>query len=279
MLFRCRTRTLDLTRPCVMGILNVTPDSFSDGGLHHDAGRAVEAGLRMVEQGAAMLDVGGESTRPGARPVSAAEEVDRVAPVIEALARRTEVVLSVDTSKPQVIEAAMQAGAHLVNDVRALRLPGALAAAAAADAAVCVMHMVGEPGTMQSDPRYDDVVDEVRRFLVERVAACREAGIGGDSIAVDPGIGFGKTLQHNLELLRHLRDFTQLGGPLLVGVSRKSMVGMITGRPVAERRVGSATLAAACVERGARIVRVHDVAETVDAVKIVEALGEHWQPA
>lgn len=262
-----------------MGILNVTPDSFSDGGLHQDAGRAVEAGLRMVEQGAAMLDIGGESTRPGARPVSADEEVDRVAPVIEALARRTEVVLSVDTSKPKVIEAAMQAGAHLVNDVRALRLPGALAAVAAADAAVCVMHMVGEPGTMQADPRYDDVVDEVRRFLVERVAACRAAGIGGDSIAVDPGIGFGKTVQHNLELLRNLRAFTELGGPLLVGVSRKSMVGMITGRPVGERVVGSATLAAACIERGANIVRVHDVAATVDAVKIVEALGEHWQSA
>lgn len=279
MLFRCRTRTLDLRRPCVMGILNTTPDSFSDGGLHFDVTRAVEAGLRMVEEGAAILDVGGESTRPGARPVDAAEEVDRVAPVIEGLAARTEAVLSVDTSKPQVIDAAMRAGAHLVNDVRALRLPGALAAAAAHDAAVCVMHMVGEPGTMQLDPRYDDVVDEVRRFLAERVTACRAAGIGADSIAVDPGIGFGKTHQHNLELLRHLPAFTDIGGALLVGVSRKSVVGMITGRPLGERVVGSAMLAAACIERGAKIVRVHDVAATVDAVRIITALDGCGQSA
>jgi dihydropteroate synthase len=279
MQFRCRTRTLDLSRPCVMGILNVTPDSFSDGGLHYDCARAVAAGLRMVEEGAAILDIGGESTRPGAQPVGAAEEVDRVAPVIEALARRADVTLSVDTSKPQVIEAALQAGAHLVNDVRALRLPGALAAAAAHDAAVCVMHMVGEPGTMQADPHYDEVVGEVRQFLVDRVAACRAAGIAADSIAVDPGIGFGKTLQHNLDLLRALDAFTDLGGPLLVGVSRKSVVGMITGRPAGERLVGSVTLAAMCIERGARIVRVHDVAATVDAAKVVAAFGGGWRSA
>jgi dihydropteroate synthase len=189
------------------------------------------------------------------------------------------VTLSVDTSKPQVIEAALQAGAHLVNDVRALRLPGALAAAAAHDAAVCVMHMVGEPGTMQADPHYDEVVGEVRQFLVDRVAACRAAGIAADSIAVDPGIGFGKTLQHNLDLLRALDAFTDLGGPLLVGVSRKSVVGMITGRPAGERLVGSVTLAAMCIERGARIVRVHDVAATVDAAKVVAAFGGGWRSA
>jgi dihydropteroate synthase len=274
MLLRCRSRTLDLTRPCVMGILNVTPDSFSDGGLHFDRDRAVEAALRMVDEGAAIIDVGGESTRPGATPVAVSEELERVVPVIEALARRADAVLSVDTSQPEVVTAALQAGAHLVNDVRGLRRPGALAAAAAHDAAVCVMHMVGEPSTMQVDPRYEDVVREVREFLVARVAACREAGIRADAICVDPGIGFAKTAQHNLELLRNLRSFTDLGGPLLVGVSRKSLVGMITGRPAADRTVGSATMAALCIERGARIVRAHDVAATVDAVKVVTALLE-----
>jgi dihydropteroate synthase len=272
MLLRCRSRTLDLTQPCVMGILNVTPDSFSDGGLHLDRGRAVEAGLRMVAEGAAIIDVGGESTRPGAAPVDAAEELDRVVPVIEALARRVDAVLSVDTSKPEVITAALQAGAHMVNDVRALRRAGALAAAATHDAAVCVMHMVGEPATMQVDPRYDDVVREVHEFLAERVAACRKAGVGAESICVDPGIGFAKTAAHNLALLRSLRNFTDLGGPLLVGVSRKALVGMITGRPPAERTVGSAAMAALCVERGARIVRAHDVAATIDAVKVAVAL-------
>jgi dihydropteroate synthase len=272
MLLRCRSRTLDLTRPCVMGILNVTPDSFSDGGLHFGRDRAVAAALRMVDEGAAIIDVGGESTRPGATPVAVSDELERVVPVIEALARRADAVLSVDTSQPEVVTAALQAGAHMVNDVRALRRPGALAAAAAHDAAVCVMHMVGEPSTMQVDPRYDDVVREVREFLVARVAACRAGGIRADAICVDPGIGFAKTAQHNLELLRHLHSFTDLGGPLLVGVSRKSLVGMITGRSAADRTVGSATMAALCVERGARIVRAHDVAATVDAVKVATAL-------
>jgi dihydropteroate synthase len=272
MLLRCRSRTLDLAQPRVMGILNVTPDSFSDGGLHFDRERAIEAGLRMVEEGAAIVDVGGESTRPGATPVAAAEEIDRVVPVIEALAQRTQIVLSVDSSKPEVITAALQGGAHLVNDVRALRSPGALEAAAAHGAAVCLMHMRGEPATMQDDPRYDDVVREVRQFLLERVAACRAAGIHAESICVDPGIGFAKTAQHNLALLRNLHSFTDLGGALLVGVSRKSLIGMITGRPPAGRTVGSATMAALCVERGAKIVRAHDVAATVDAVNVASAL-------
>ena len=205
-------------------------------------------------------------------PVAVSEELDRVVPVIEALARSADAVLSVDTSQPEVITAALQAGAHMVNDVRAFRRPGALVAAAAHDAAVCVMHMVGEPSTMQVDPRYEDVVREVREFLVARVAACRAAGIRADAICVDPGIGFAKTAQHNLELLRNLQSFTNLGGPLLVGVSRKSLVGMITGRPAADRAVGSATMAALSVERGARIVRAHDVAATVDAVKVATAL-------
>ena len=277
MLFRCRSRTLDLTRPCVMGVLNVTPDSFSDGGLHRERDRAVEAALRMVDEGAAIIDVGGESTRPGAAPVPTHEELDRVVPVIEALARRADVVLSVDTSSPEVIAASLDAGAQMINDVRGLRRPGALAAAAARDAAVCVMHMIGEPATMQANARYDDVVREVRDFLAGRVATCREAGIAEDAICVDPGIGFAKTARHNLDLLRSLPVFTDLGGPLLVGVSRKSLVGMITGRPVEERTVGSATLAALCVERGAKIVRAHDVAATVDAVKMVTALLQTGQ--
>ena len=272
MLFRCRSRTLDLSRPGVMGVLNVTPDSFSDGGLHFDVALAVAAGLRMLEEGAAIVDVGGESTRPGARPVGVAEETDRVVPVIEALARQEHAIISVDTSKPEVIREALRAGAHLVNDVRAFSLSGALEAAVECDAAVCVMHMQGEPGTMQVDPRYDDVVAEVRGFLAGRVAACRVAGLRPDSIAVDPGIGFGKTFAHNLELLRRLDAFTDLGGPLLVGVSRKSLVGTVTGRPVGERVVGSAVMAALSVERGARIIRAHDVAATVDAVKVAAAM-------
>jgi dihydropteroate synthase len=268
----CRGRKLDLTLPRVMGVLNVTPDSFSDGGRHYDRAVAIEAGLRMNEEGAAILDVGGESTRPGAAPVPPQEEIERVAPVIEALARRCGAILSVDTSKPQVIEAALAAGAHLVNDVRALREPGALAAAARGGAAVCLMHMQGEPATMQQSPRYDDVIAEVREFLAARVAACRAAGIGADAICVDPGIGFGKSLEHNLQLLRNLRAFTDLGGPLLVGISRKSLIGIMTGRGTAERLAGSLALTALCVERGARIIRAHDVAATVDAVKVASAL-------
>ena len=272
MLLRCRGRSLSFDVPAVMGILNVTPDSFSDGGLHCERQAAIAAGLRMVEEGAAIIDVGGESTRPGATAVAVQQEIDRVVPVIEALAARTDVVLSVDTSKPDVITAALRAGAHLVNDIRAFRVPGALAAAAAQDAAVCVMHMQGEPATMQADPRYDDVVTEVRDFLLARANACLAAGIGGDSICIDPGIGFGKTYQHNVDLLRNQRSFTDLGYPLLIGVSRKGVIGIMTGRPAAERVVGSAVAAAFAVQAGAAIIRVHDVAATVDAVKVAVAL-------
>jgi dihydropteroate synthase len=271
MRFVCRGKALDLTQPCVMGILNVTPDSFSDGGRHYDRDVAIEAGLRMVEEGAAIVDVGGESTRPGAAPVSPQQEIDRVLPVIEGLARRTDAVLSVDTSKPEVIRAALQAGAHLVNDIRALRMPGALEEAARAQAAVCVMHMQGEPAGMQANPRYDDVVSEVRDFLRERVAACLAAGIAPQSICVDPGIGFGKTLEHNLDLLRNVRAFTDLGGPVLIGVSRKSMIGIITGRPATDRLAGSLALATLAVEHGAAIIRAHDVADTVAAVRVTAA--------
>jgi dihydropteroate synthase len=255
-----------------MGILNVTPDSFSDGGLHCDRPAAVAAGLRMVEEGAAIIDVGGESTRPGAAPVGTQEEIDRVVPVIEALAARADAVISVDSSKPEVIAAALRAGAHMVNDVRALQLPGALQAAASHDAAVCVMHMQGEPATMQAAPRYDDVVAEVHAFLAGRVAACRAAGIGLDSICVDPGIGFGKTYEHNLALLQNQRCFTDLGCPVLIGVSRKGLIGIMTGRPASARLVGSAVAAAFAVAAGAAIIRAHDVPATVDAVKVAVAL-------
>jgi len=269
---RCRDRTLSLDVPAVMGILNVTPDSFSDGGLHCDRPAAVAAGLRMVEEGAAIIDVGGESTRPGASPVGTQEEIDRVVPVIEALAARADAVISVDSSKPEVIAAALRAGAHMVNDVRALQLPGALQAAASHDAAVCLMHMQGEPATMQTAPRYDDVVAEVHAFLAGRVAACRAAGIGLDSICVDPGIGFGKTYEHNLALLQNQRCFTDLGCPVLIGVSRKGLIGIMTGRPASARLVGSAVAAAFAAAAGAAIIRAHDVPATVDAVKVAVAL-------
>ncbi len=268
----CRNRVLDLGSPVVMGVLNVTPDSFSDGGRYFDVGQAVEHGLRMAEQGAAIVDVGGESTRPGSAAVSVADEIARVVPVIEGIARQSDVLLSVDTQKPDVMLAAVAAGAHLINDVNGLRAPGAIEAAARAGAAVCLMHMQGEPSTMQVDPRYDDVLSEVTGFLAARAAACREAGIEAARLCIDPGIGFGKRLEHNLALLRGLPGLAALGYPVLVGVSRKSLVGMITGRPTGDRLVGSAVLAALAVERGAAIVRAHDVTETVDALRMVAAL-------
>jgi len=275
----CRNRVLDLASPAVMGVLNVTPDSFSDGGRYLGCDAAVERGLRMVEEGAAIIDVGGESTRPGAAPVSAAEEIDRVAPVIEQLAARISVAVSVDTSKPEVMAAAVAAGAQIINDVRALRAPGALEAAAASGAAVCVMHMQGEPATMQADPRYEDVVSEVAAFLAERVAACAAAGIERGRLCIDPGIGFGKRLQHNLALIEGLPVLAGLGLPVLVGVSRKSLIGMITGRAAESRLAGSIALAALCVERGASIIRAHDVAETVDAVRVAAALARRGATA
>lgn len=269
---RCAGRTLDLSIPVVMGVLNVTPDSFSDGGRFSDAARAVEHGLRMVEEGAAIIDVGGESTRPGAAAVSAAEELERVIPVVERLAARTRAVISVDTSKPEVIRAAAHAGAGLINDVRALRAPGALEAAAVSGCAICLMHMLGDPTTMQRDPHYMDVVSEVKAFLIERARACRSAGVDGERLAIDPGFGFGKTLAHNLELLRRLPELAAEGMPVLVGLSRKSSIGALTGRPTGERVAGSLALAALAVFGGARIVRAHDVAATVDAVRVAHAV-------
>jgi dihydropteroate synthase len=255
-----------------MGVLNVTPDSFSDGG-HFFASLegAVEQGLKMVEEGAAIIDVGGESTRPGAEPVSVEEECRRVLPVIERLRKSTDAVISVDTSKAEVIRAAALAGAGLINDVRALSEEGALQAAASTGCALCLMHMKGDPRTMQNAPHYTDVVAEVREFLDERVSACRAAGVDPDRIVIDPGFGFGKNLEHNLQLLRHLRE---LGSefPILVGLSRKSIVGRLTGRPPEQRVHGSVALAVMAAINGARIVRVHDVAATVDAIKTVVAV-------
>jgi dihydropteroate synthase len=255
-----------------MGILNVTPDSFSDGGsyLHVDA--AVDHAMRMAQAGAALIDVGGESTRPGAAAVSAEEEIRRVVPVIAALAARIDVPICVDTSKPEVMVAGVEAGASMINDVRALREPGALEAVARGEAAICLMHMQGEPRTMQNDPRYDDVVAEVGQFLHERAQQCLQAGIASDRIVVDPGIGFGKRLEHNLALLAGLPALAGLGWPVLIGVSRKSMFGTLLGRAVDQRTAGGVAVATAAVLAGASIVRAHDVAETVDAVKIAAAL-------
>ena len=282
MLLRCGTRTLDLARPLVMGVLNVTPDSFSDGGRFGDTAAAVAHALRMVEEGAAIIDVGGESTRPGASVVDADNEIRRVIPVIEKLRARTDVVISVDTSKSQVIRAAAAAGAELINDVRALSAQGALEAAVATPCAVCLMHMQGDPQSMQLAPRYEDVVNEVKAFLEERVNACRAAGFAADRLVVDPGFGFGKTLEHNLQLLRHLgqllvrlppaEGFPGRMLPIMVGLSRKSMLGRLTGRPAGERVYGSVALAVMAVLNGARIVRVHDVGATVDALKTVIAV-------
>jgi dihydropteroate synthase len=262
-----------------MGVLNTTPDSFSDGGHFVSVETAVAHGLRMAEEGAAIIDVGGESTRPGARPVGAEEEIDRVVPVIEKLRARADVLVSIDTSKPQVMRAAAAAGAEMINDVRALTEEGAVEAALETQCAVCLMHMQGDPQTMQVAPHYEDVVGEVKAFLKQRVEVCRVAGLAADRVVVDPGFGFGKSLDHNLELLRHLdRLRVDLHGgpgtaaPIMVGLSRKSIVGRLTGRPAGERVYGSIALAVLAVLNGARIVRVHDVGATVDALKMVIAV-------
>jgi dihydropteroate synthase len=257
-----------------MGVLNVTPDSFSDGGRYFDRGRAIEQAHELVAQGAAILDIGGESTRPGAAPVAVEEESRRVLPVIEAVVESVDVPVSVDTSKPQVMRAALEAGATMINDVRALREPGALQAVASSRAAICLMHMQGEPRTMQVEPHYTDVVREVREFLRTRLEACERAGIARERIVLDPGFGFGKTPAHNLALLRALPQLGDPDLPILVGLSRKAMLGTILGRPPAERLHGSVALATVAVLKGARIVRAHDVAETVDAVKVAAAVLE-----
>jgi dihydropteroate synthase len=269
---RCAGQTLDLSTPVVMGVLNVTPDSFSDGGRFFGLEAAVGQGVRMAAEGAALIDVGGESTRPGAEGVSVAEELRRVIPVIERLRAATDAVISVDTSKPEVMRAAAAAGAGLINDVRALREPGALEAAVASGCAVCLMHMQGEPRTMQLAPQYADVVSEVRAFLAGRVSACRAAGMAAGRLTVDPGFGFGKTLEHNVTLLRQLSELAADGVPVLVGLSRKSMLGTLTHRQPGERLAGNIAVAVIAALNGARIIRAHEVAPTLDALRVVAAV-------
>lgn len=255
-----------------MGVLNVTPDSFSDGGRFHSRDKAIEHALRMHEEGAGIIDIGGESTRPGAEDVAGEKELERVIPIIEAVRGRVDAVISIDTSKPRVMREAVAAGADLINDVFSLRAAGALEAAADLDAAVCLMHMQGTPRTMQANPTYNDVVAEVRGFLAGRVRACAEAGIPRDRLIIDPGFGFGKTMAHNLTLLRGLSGLIEPGLPLMAGLSRKSFVGRITGRGMDERVYGSIAFALAAVREGASIIRVHDVKPTVDAIKVWAAV-------
>jgi dihydropteroate synthase len=274
----CRGVKLALTKPCVMGILNVTPDSFSDGGRfvrsgRIDVGAVVAAAHDMIDAGAAIVDVGGESTRPGATPVDEDEELRRVIPVVEHLARLG-TIISVDTSNAAVARSALEAGAHLINDVRALTSPELLAVVADSDAAVCLMHMRGEPRTMQQSPGYIDVVAEVRAYLEQRAQQCEAAGIPRERIMLDPGFGFGKTLDHNLTLLRRLSDIVSLGYPVMAGLSRKGMIGTLTGRSAEARVAGSVAAAVVAVQNGARVVRVHDVGPTVDALKVVDAVME-----
>jgi dihydropteroate synthase len=273
MLLRCGRHTLNLDYPVVMGVLNVTPDSFSDGGRFAALPAALAEAERLASEGAAIIDVGGESTRPGAAPVSVDEELRRVIPVIEQLVERLAVPVSVDTSKPDVMRAAIAAGASMINDVTALRTPGAIETVAESGVALCLMHMQGEPRTMQRTPRYTDVLVEVRDFLHGRVARCVEAGISVSRLVIDPGFGFGKTLEHNLELLRRLPELVAVGYPVLVGLSRKSMIGKLTGRAEGERLGGSLALATLAALSGARIVRAHDVGPTIDAIRIVAAVG------
>ena len=270
----CAGRTLKLDRTRVMGIVNVTPDSFSDGGAHDTSAAAIAHGLKLVEEGADVLDIGGESTRPGADDVSIDEELRRVIPVIEALAAQVNVPISIDTAKPEVMRAAVAAGAGMINDVYALRREGALDEAASLNVPIVLMHMLGEPRTMQQSPDYDDVVGEVHRFLAERIFSCEIAGIDKKKIIVDPGFGFGKNREHNLQLLARLQRFTELGVPVLAGLSRKKTIGELTGRDIpAERLHGSVAAHLIAAQHGARIVRVHDVAATVDALKVWQAVA------
>ena len=276
MTLQCGQRVLSLDTPQIMGVLNVTPDSFSDGGqllsnegLLHD--RLLERAEQMVSDGAAILDIGGESTRPGAAPVSSQEELDRVMGAVQLIVPRLDVILSIDTSTPEVMREAAQAGAGLLNDVRAFSREGAMAAAVATQLPVSLMHMSDEPDRMQEQTEYDDVVTDVKAFLAHRIAACREAGIAKDQMMIDPGFGFGKTVAQNYEMLRRLEEFASFDLPILVGVSRKSMIGAITGRPASERVVPSAVLAVMAAARGASVIRVHDVAETADALAVWQA--------
>jgi dihydropteroate synthase len=273
MLFHCGTYRLDLSRPQVMGIVNITPDSFSDGGQFTSTRQAIEHGLRLIEEGADILDIGGESTRPYAKLVALDEELRRVIPVIEGLASNVDVPISIDTYKPEVMRAAIAAGASLVNDVRALQEPGAMEVVASSSTGVCLMHMLGTPQTMQVDPQYENVVEEVCGFLHKRALACEATGIDGNRIMLDPGFGFGKRSMHNIALLRELGHICALGYPVLVGLSRKSVLGQITGNSVEDRLPGSLAAAVIATMKGASIVRVHDVKATRDAMRVVQAVS------
>jgi len=271
----CGRFRLSLERPLIMGVVNITPDSFSDGGRFLDPAAAIAHAHKLIEEGADLVDLGAESSRPGAAAVVGAdEELRRLLPVLRGL-RDVPVPVSVDTIKPEVMRAGLAEGASMINDINGLRAPGACSAVAASDAAVCIMHMQGTPGTMQQHPRYGDVVAEVKAFLQERVGAARDAGIAAERIAIDPGFGFGKTLDHNLELLRHLRDFDAIGVPLIAGWSRKSSLGMITGKPAGERLAASIAAALIAAQNGARILRVHDVAATHDALAVLAAVEKN----
>lgn len=270
--FVCGKYRLDLSQPRVMGIVNVTPDSFSDGGRFDSTEKAVEHALALIEEGADILDIGGESTRPGATPVSLQQELQRAIPVIERLAKETSVPLSIDTYKPEVMRAAIEAGIDMVNDIRALQEPGALEIVAGSNAGVCLMHMQGRPQTMQLDPQYEDAVVEVKTFLERRLEAAIAAGIDAERVVLDPGFGFGKRTVHNLQLLRELPGFSELGRPLLVGLSRKSVLGQITGGDIYVRLHASIAASVISAMKGAKIIRVHDVKATADALKVVSAV-------
>ena len=276
---QCAGRSLDLSSPRIMGVINTTPDSFSDGGTLYSSEQlnldlALDRARVMVESGASILDIGGESTRPGAEPVGEAQEMDRVIPLLQRISAELDVVVSIDTSTPAVMNEAAAQGAGLINDVRALQRPGAVEAAAASGLPVCLMHMQGEPGSMQLAPQYSDVVADVAGFLAQRVAACESAGIPRGRLLLDPGFGFGKTVEHNLALLAGLPELAAIGLPLLVGLSRKSLIGKLIGREIDQRMPASLALAVLAVERGAAIIRTHDVAETSDAVAMYIALSE-----
>ena len=270
MLFDCAGKSLDLSAPRIMGIVNVTPDSFSDGGKFFSRDAALRQAVKLVEDGADILDIGGESTRPGSTPVAVQEEIDRVAPVIEAISSELDVPISIDTMKAEVMRTAVAVGAGLINDVNALRGEGALQAAAELKVPVCLMHMQGTPQTMQTEPDYQDVVSEVESFLLERVAVCEQAGIPAERIMLDPGFGFGKRARHNLRLMKHLSRLTDLPYPVLVGVSRKSIIGDMLKVDVKERLAGSLALASIAVWQGAKLIRTHDVRETAQAVKLTQ---------
>ncbi|EMR12669.1 dihydropteroate synthase [Methylophaga lonarensis MPL] len=272
MFLDCAGKSLDLSAPKVMGILNVTPDSFSDGGKFNSVDKALQQAEAMLQAGAAIIDIGGESTRPGSEPVSIEQELDRVLPAIEAIHRELDVIISIDTHKPAVMQAAVAAGAGLINDVNALRTDNAVEVAASCQVPVCLMHMQGTPQTMQNEPSYKDVVAEVKSFLVERVEVCEAAGIPRHNIILDPGFGFGKRARHNLRLMKHLSEFQSLALPLLVGVSRKSIIGDTLNLPVEQRLAGSLALASLAVWQGALIIRSHDVRETVQAVKLCQSV-------